>query len=455
MTNFCFTFQMPDNVRLKIHYNSTRPAPLEAKLGYQTDPFPLLINLNDVKLNGGHISSVLVYVTRVYPPIFHDKNAKQYYSEHQERRLSSKWEMERQSYANKILEETTEEVKKEFREQQKLNVSKSMIKIQHARAALEGDADSSDITASQYVLIGNENDRVNDEIVRRCLDKSKTLTRQVSPCLRLGVLDVHHPREGVILTLWNAKDIYNPYIKENLVFKITNLNPSITEGKLRLFSTNKTNIKAVKQESFNVPESFKRKVTEIEDLPQMIRHPPPFEEVDILGLVVSIQKTIGGQIAFIANAKADTVSIKFANSIEENGYADVVKEGTLLLLQNLKWQSVGSNTPIPTLFVSPLYTKITSLSGRKVTKEQQRFVDGFHGIKLNEFSRELSEKLGTELNLQKINESLADTTIGQEMRETSVNRSSDTSVGTKRKRLGNASHMSAKKKVCTRLQKSL
>lgn len=444
---------MPDNIRLKIHYNSTRPAPLDSKLGYQSDPFPLLIYLNDIKLHGGLVSSVLVFVARVYPPIFHDKNAKEYYNEHQERRLHSKCEMERHTHANKILEETTEEVRTEFREQQKLNPSPSSINIQRARQTLEEDGDTWAITETQHRLLGNENDRINDEIVRRCMNRSKGLTWQVSRCLRIRVLDVRNPDKSVIITLWNAKEIYNPYIKENLVFKISNLSSNVNDGDLRLFSTNKTDIKAVKN-NFIVPESSTRQVTDLEKIPEFLKHPPPFEEVDILGLVVSIKKRDKVHIVYLTNSKADMIAVNFCASIEDAGYVEIVKEGTFLSFQNLQWRFVGSNTPIPTLFVKNLFTKITSLSGKKVTKDQTRFIDSFNGINLNQFTNELSEKLGTDLNVIKINESLGETTR-HEWGEGSVNQSSDNSLGTsKRKRLGNSSAVTAVKRVCTRSQKN-
>uniref|UniRef100_A0A336MN35 CSON003306 protein n=1 Tax=Culicoides sonorensis TaxID=179676 RepID=A0A336MN35_CULSO len=451
--NPCHPLNMPDNIRLNIHYNSTRIAPLTAKLGYQRNPLPLLINLNDVKLNGGLVSNVLVYLARMYPPIFFNKTNSTYHSEHQERYLSAKWEADRQILANKILDETTKEVNEEFYNQLDMSSSPTALKLKRAKLALEGAADPSDISMSQHQLFGDEKDRMNNEIVKRCFEKSKNLRRDISPCLRMRVLDVKNPEKSVIVTLWQPKDIFNPYLKENLIFKMSNLAPNNKQvDNLRLFSTNKTEIKSVKLSSLNFPSSYLRKISKIGDISMMDKNPPPFNELDLIGFVVLIQKQDKAEIVYLSNSDAELVIVKFWSSISENGYSEIVKEGSFLLMQNLEWRPLSSpQSSTPILFVTALHTKITSLSGKKLTEEQKNFIESFQRIDVNEFSEQVSSKIGKELNMQKINESLNDTNIGLEVSETSVNNScNNQSTGvTKRKRLGACRPTSANKKTKT------
>ncbi|XP_063700587.1 breast cancer type 2 susceptibility protein homolog [Culicoides brevitarsis] len=450
---FCDPINMPDSVRLKIHYNSTRIAPVDAKLGYQRNPLPLLVRMNDIKIQGGLVSSVLAYVARVYPLIFQNKLTKEYYNEHQERRLCIKWEADRSARANKILEETTEEVKNDLK-LTSFDASPGTKEVHQLRCAIEEGSDTFNINPAQRILLDNENERINNEIARRILNKSRTLAWQVSPCLRMCVLDVHQPKTGVILTIWDPKDVYNPKIKENQVFKITNLNPSVCDGALRLFSTNSTKFEQV-HASFADIARFNRNVTQLEDISILKTNPPEFDEVDINCYVVFVQRKDQVNLVYVTNAKGDMVIINFCSSLEESGYSEIVKEGVFLSFQNLQWRSVGSSTSvIPTLFVKNLFTKITLLTDRKVSEEQKTFIQSFNGIDCNKFAQELSMKLGIELNAVKINESLGDTSR-REIVETSVNQSNDNSLGTsKRKRLGNTVH-TAKKKICTRSQTNI
>lgn len=62
---------MPDNVRLSLHANSTRKTLWDMKLGlYVKQMTPLPLSLDSVKVGGGLIGSLALYVVHQYPMLY-------------------------------------------------------------------------------------------------------------------------------------------------------------------------------------------------------------------------------------------------------------------------------------------------------------------------------------------------------------------------------------------------
>jgi BRCA2, helical/BRCA2, oligonucleotide/oligosaccharide-binding, domain 1 len=68
----CHPLDMPGNVRLKIHANSTRRTTWHCKMGFCKNPSPMTIKMDSVMVMGGVIGKLRVVVTHVYPMIYVD-----------------------------------------------------------------------------------------------------------------------------------------------------------------------------------------------------------------------------------------------------------------------------------------------------------------------------------------------------------------------------------------------
>ncbi|CAH0761925.1 unnamed protein product [Diatraea saccharalis] len=99
-------------VRLKIFGNSTRPARWDARLGYHRKA-AILTSLSNVKVEGGKVSKLRLYVTRVYPALFVEKfedGSTVTRSERLETIHQLKYESERQTMMEKLYEEMEKEL---------------------------------------------------------------------------------------------------------------------------------------------------------------------------------------------------------------------------------------------------------------------------------------------------------------------------------------------------------
>lgn len=65
--------QVPEFVRLRIHFNSTRRARWDAKLGFQRSCGPIPILLQTIHPRGGIVGHIRVYLARIYPLRFMEK----------------------------------------------------------------------------------------------------------------------------------------------------------------------------------------------------------------------------------------------------------------------------------------------------------------------------------------------------------------------------------------------
>ncbi|KAI5637032.1 BRCA2 repeat domain-containing protein [Phthorimaea operculella] len=98
--------------RLKLFGNSTRRARWHARLGYHGDA-AILSRLSNVALDGGKVSKLRVFVTRVYPALYVDKfedGSTVTRSERLEHIHQMKFDNERQALLEKIYEDVEKEV---------------------------------------------------------------------------------------------------------------------------------------------------------------------------------------------------------------------------------------------------------------------------------------------------------------------------------------------------------
>lgn len=69
----CSPLEVPADVRLKIHANSTRRARWTTRLGLYKVPSSFVISCNDVLDRGGLVVSLEVVIVRIYPMMYVDK----------------------------------------------------------------------------------------------------------------------------------------------------------------------------------------------------------------------------------------------------------------------------------------------------------------------------------------------------------------------------------------------
>lgn len=64
--------ELLDNVRLKIHANSTRRTTWDAKMGFCKNPTQIKVPLDSIRATGGIIGKIVVAMTHVYPTVYVD-----------------------------------------------------------------------------------------------------------------------------------------------------------------------------------------------------------------------------------------------------------------------------------------------------------------------------------------------------------------------------------------------
>ncbi|XP_076669927.1 uncharacterized protein LOC143369629 [Andrena cerasifolii] len=341
----CSPLEVPENVCLRIHTNSTRRARWDTKLGYVVPVRPMCIKLRDICLNGGLIGKIKVLIARVYPVLYHEKtlagesivrNARC------EEKADIAYKKECRSRKEAFYAKSEEYFSEEGR---KGNTKPDSIDL----AAMEWNEDREKLSNEEFHSIQEQERLINKcrmkrEQIRQKLESrlqaSLPTPRQVTPLLKIRVID---ESTSAILSNWSPSEEITDIFKEGNYISICNLTPSCRRGsELRLTAGRSAVFNQINNSNIIYP---RRSFTPICDVNKPT-FTPPYGEFDTVGIVVSIANEPYGmknfQAVYLAypntNSQSSYLSVLFWQGISSHGYAEILTVGSSVACSNLEWR---------------------------------------------------------------------------------------------------------------------
>ncbi|XP_012140339.2 breast cancer type 2 susceptibility protein [Megachile rotundata] len=332
----CSPLEVPSNVCLKLHTNSTRRARWDTRLGYIVPSGPLCIKLRTVNPNGGLIGKIKVLITRVYPMLYREKTS------------------------------TGESITRNARCEEKANIAyekkcRSTIEAFYAKAEKcfssgakkrSLDADSPDLATIDWSEDCGREEleqlkdryRVKEEQFRQKLESQLQeilpAPRQVTPLLKVRVFEED---TNAVLTIWSPSEEIVDILKEGNFISVCNIVPlGKRNNELQLSASRSTVFKQINVSNISYP---KRTYTPLCDVNKPT-FAPIFGELDTVGIIVSIGNEPYGMKHFEAvylaypdaNSQSSYISILFWHGIDSHGYSEILTVGSFIACSNLEWR---------------------------------------------------------------------------------------------------------------------
>ncbi|XP_071846673.1 uncharacterized protein [Apostichopus japonicus] len=379
----CSPLEAPDSLALKISYNSTRRARFDARLGIQSDPRPFPVPLKSVRGNGGAVGCVDVIIARVYPMQYMEKypdGSSVFRSLRAEERAAAEFLKTKQrkmeiiySQIQKKFEEKNSKalVKKNTKQARKFTQEevKSMTTGADLFTALSGACDPGSLEAClnprqirvlqdhQQSLREKQNRDLQEEL-RNTMAKQGAegaLERKVTTVVKMRISDYYGKKQGYppassMLTIWRPSEDLMTQLTEGKRFQITSLSASNARFQsgscsAHLSSTRSTRyMERSNQENVLEKIYHARQVTSLSDLTNGC-HQSVYGEVDVVGLVVSVQNDRGhSQKVYISDHTGNFVEIRVWNGLRSHHLEEVVKASHFIAASNLQMRSSSSIT---------------------------------------------------------------------------------------------------------------
>ncbi|XP_035456342.2 breast cancer type 2 susceptibility protein homolog [Spodoptera frugiperda] len=370
-------------IRLKLFGNSTRRARWDARLGYHGNA-AILSQLSSVKIDGGKVSKLRVFVTRVYPALYVEKfedGSTVTRSERLEHLHQVKTEAERQA----VMERIYEEVEREFSDQESQD-SESFTDSCHKRVCLDSGSQIAKVmkrsrdpeefraglTSTQTRLLeghtSKQRDRLLQDVQKRVREKMEKagvqVNRNVVMLLKIRVAGVVE-RSGVeiskgMMSIWKPTDAVTDMIKEGVWMDVLNVVPTavryneiqISAGRQSIFSLSK----------FKEPEALKPYTKTLQRISytihQLVQNPSmstDYNEIDTIGFIFLIDPPIHDfdstkqpfQNIYLSDAYKNIICINFWGGLKKFGYENVLDTGQIIYCGNLQKRAGNTRKSIP------------------------------------------------------------------------------------------------------------
>ncbi|OAD53724.1 Breast cancer type 2 susceptibility protein like protein [Eufriesea mexicana] len=350
----CSPLEIPENVCLKLHTNSTRRARWDTKLGYMKPPGPICIKLNTIYSNGGLIGKIKVTVARVYPILYHEKTSTGE-SIFRNTRCEEKANIIYEKECRSIIEAFYAKAEKYFHtDKRKSNVNTDSIDL----AAIEWNEDCEKLSKEEFLSDQEleqlkNNCRIKEETFRRKLElqlqENIPPPRQVTPLLKIRIVQ---DETNAILSIWSPSEDVRDILKEGNYISVCNVLPSTKRGnELHLTASRTALFSQINVYNMNFPQ---RMYTALYDISKST-FTPVYGEFDTVGIVVCIGNEPYGmknfQAVYLAYPHTDSqssyLSILFWHGISSHGYAEILTAGSFIACSNLEWRRATSwNIPM-------------------------------------------------------------------------------------------------------------
>lgn len=418
----CSPLEVPADVRLKIHANSTRRAKWDTRLGVYKVPLNFVISSNDVLEGGGLIASLEIIILRVYPIMFVDKTQRDAQgavkgdrastvlrSERVERRRALESDSNRFENFQALFSQVQREVQAESVQQN--GRSSLLSKLTRATttaellelvdAGLDLSCLEIEFSSTQREAIINLQRRKQEEcfqeVNRRIRERMNGADskRKVSSLLKLRIADARKPDKVLLLSIWRPPEDHCDMFQEGRVLEMRNASANgIKNGEVQLTAGKISSFKILDLHQYEPPVRLMRTLTKIADI-ETTGFRPMFNEFDTIGIVIQVG-TIGNknfQTVYLADTDQNLLGVHFWSSIKEYAYEDVVKEHVVLCISNLQWRTNNAHNVIPTAFATECTTFSEHSKSKHFVEEFQSFHAFLKDRDLQEFYDECSAKI--------------------------------------------------------------
>ncbi|XP_063836630.1 breast cancer type 2 susceptibility protein isoform X2 [Ostrinia nubilalis] len=412
------------SIRLKIFGNSTRRARWDARLGLHGNA-AILTELSSVKPEGGKVSKLRLYVTRVYPMLYVEKfedGSTVTRSERLENIHQIKYESDRQTAMEKLYEE----VEKELSDQESQDSIGSQLKHRKLSAEFMTESQTKSLeeksSKKREKLLQNIQERVRKKLEERGLD----VGRNVVGLLKIRVAGVEN--SGVtkgFMSIWKPNDVLTEIIKEDSWIEVMNVVPTaircseihLSAGRQSIFS----------QSKYKVPDKLKphlktlaRKCYPVRDLAQNPSMMTDFNEIDTVGFIFQIDVECSKQSfqnVYLSDCEKNIICVNFWGGLRKFGFQNVLDTGQIISCTNLQKRAGNTRKSIPQFRVTEFsfFTKTPkSLEARNMIIEfekkmcgvdRKKFCEESVNKKNNYFNKHFTENVSPyrfhDLNLTK------------------------------------------------------
>ncbi|KAG4075254.1 hypothetical protein HA402_003045 [Bradysia odoriphaga] len=428
----CHPLDVPANVKLKIHGNSTRRARWDSTLGYCKNPGPFKVSLRSVWGNGGNISKLRICVLRVYPVVYIDpKNLADVHSEKVERRRSINDEREKSTILEKIINEVTRDFEEEEKSARYENRPRKIAKLAELSSItdpaylcelLDNDKDperievidfhpchaisqfihsihQGELTNTQKTMVLNHKEKVNclrsEEINARVKKKLAAIDKghkKFVPLLRFKITDEMFYDKTAVVTVWKPTEEILSQIKEESVFDLTG---SASRGahmsELQIYAGRNANFRKLNVVT-RVPTSLLRRHISISEIIS-IDH-LALNELDTTGFVVHVGESLHSlQPVYIADSNHNIVCINFWQSVKDFAYEDVLQPKRFLAIKNLQWRKSSNSKSIPCTYTTEYTLFIENPQSAELSSAITTLKEQFANVDLDEFIETCMEKV--------------------------------------------------------------
>ncbi|NXI62804.1 BRCA2 protein, partial [Anseranas semipalmata] len=386
--NGCTPLEAPDSLMLKISANSTRCARWHAKLGFHRDPRPFPLPLSSLYSEGGAVGCIDVVIQRTYPIQWMEKTSAGSYvfrNSRAEEREAAKHAEDQQKKLEALFAKIQAEFEKHEEKTSRRTPSSRIVtrqqihNLQDGAELYEAIQNASDpgymegylsedqlkaLNAYRQLMNDKKQSQIQEEFKKAVesaeKEKHGCSKRDVSTVWKLCVVDYRKQEKpkGVILSVWRPLLDVCSLLKEGRRYRIYQLSTSQSKGRsdstnIQLTATKKTQyLQLPVSQEMLVQIYFPRKVLKFTSLLDP-SFQPPCAEVDLVGVVVSVNRTGFTTMVYLSDESYNLVTIKIWADLRHFAIEDIVVRCSFISASNLQWQS-EFRSQIPMLLAGDL-----------------------------------------------------------------------------------------------------
>ncbi|KAK0041755.1 breast cancer type 2 susceptibility protein isoform X1 [Biomphalaria pfeifferi] len=398
----CSPLEVKEDIALKIHGNSTRPAPWHARLGFCCPPSPLCVSIKSLCPDGGHLGAVDVVLARIYPVMYMEKlkdGGCVFHTAEEEDKLRQKHEAQREAEMEKMYSSLEKErkVKCKGKKQNLKKLSRKEIEAlwdgQEIAHALENALNSEEIqqllSSSQTNRLmeyrQRETDRHQEEIKKRLMEAmTQTTVRNVTPVLKLKVNGVSavdiDDSVSCLVTVWRPGVEWTS-MEEGRRYKLYNMAVSGVRcrsgaGKISLTATRQSRLQLCSINDNLLDMVYEpRQAWIVSELTTTV---PMGNEFDFVGVVIQLipsSRLSQPTLLYAADKNGEFLCIKIWSSSQTSS----LKSSQVFVAYNLVLSTSSHNSTGQSLLTADTRSDLTTMT---TNGHSSRYSEGFSQMQM-------------------------------------------------------------------------
>lgn len=288
-----------------------------------------------------------------------------------------------------IMQDVNEELKQRFGQINKNFVRTAELQTNEICDILEYDNGSdlamvikSQLTDPQLEKAYELHTQRKNEIHQRVKNKIKEFENSVSQVLKFRVVDAKNPSKTALISWWHPSEELIHIVKPRQFIELWRTTSAYSNGETQIYADNSSMVKLLKaNQELNYSsaklESFIRAETKLEDI-KNCDFKPLNCELDVACIILRVDEKNEEnrcQEVFIVDETFNLVSVNFYPNLVEYAYDDLLFEGNVLYIRNLKWRNSfrAGCKEIPEVFAVIDLTTFTKNSRNDI--ENQRLAE--------------------------------------------------------------------------------